>query len=436
MAKSQPEAQRDSRWCRDRDPVVLAAARHRRRRPRRHLAAALLLRDHRADRDRRARHRAHGRSRRLARGQGPPAHLRRRRSSSSACWSASFGNAGPGRAAARDPGRRSQVQCRRGHRRRSRTGPRPVRSSSPTPRSRTGSTRPRRRSPTATRRSSPPSPASARRSPTSSRDSSSPCSPRSSSCTRASASGAGSSHCSRKAARDKVHSSGQTAWASLTAFVRATIIVALVDAIGIAFGAWVLGVPLTFAIGVLVFLGAFVPDRRCAAVGHGGGARRTGCAGPVGRADHAGRRHRGPAARVARPAAVPDGQARGGPPARDHPGDRCRHRRRGHRRRAHRRAAGGLRSTASYDIWSTMHRNIRTTRSPTRMTDVHASVQRSARSRADVSVRRGDRGLPRRRQDLRAHRRGSRRPASTSRPSRLTSRGWSTRTTRSSAAIT
>lgn len=62
-----------------------------------------------------------------------------------------------------------------------------------------------------------------------------------------------------KAARDKVHSSGQTAWASLTAFVRATVFVALVDAVGIAFGAWVLGVPLTFAIGVLVFLGAFIP---------------------------------------------------------------------------------------------------------------------------------------------------------------------------------
>ena len=33
----------------------------------------------------------------------------------------------------------------------------------------------------------------------------------------------------------------------------------LTDAMGIAFGAWVLGVPLTFAIGVLVFLGAFIP---------------------------------------------------------------------------------------------------------------------------------------------------------------------------------
>ncbi|MCW2749017.1 MAG: family transporter [Aeromicrobium sp.] len=62
-----------------------------------------------------------------------------------------------------------------------------------------------------------------------------------------------------KAAREKVNSSGHTAWASLTAFVRATIIVALTDAIGIALGAWILGVPLTLAIGVLVFLGAFIP---------------------------------------------------------------------------------------------------------------------------------------------------------------------------------
>ena len=55
------------------------------------------------------------------------------------------------------------------------------------------------------------------------------------------------------------YSSGQTAWRSLTAFVRATVVVALTDAMGIAFAAWALGVPLTLAIGVLVFLGAFVP---------------------------------------------------------------------------------------------------------------------------------------------------------------------------------
>lgn len=61
------------------------------------------------------------------------------------------------------------------------------------------------------------------------------------------------------AARERVDSSGHTAWLSLTAFVRATVLVALTDAIGIAFAAWVLGVPLTFAIGVLVFIGAFIP---------------------------------------------------------------------------------------------------------------------------------------------------------------------------------
>jgi predicted PurR-regulated permease PerM len=62
-----------------------------------------------------------------------------------------------------------------------------------------------------------------------------------------------------RAARERAHSSGQTAWRSLTAFVRATVVVALIDAAGIAFAAWALGLPLTLAIGVLVFLGAFVP---------------------------------------------------------------------------------------------------------------------------------------------------------------------------------
>lgn len=62
-----------------------------------------------------------------------------------------------------------------------------------------------------------------------------------------------------QAAREKVHTSGETAWHSLTSFVRATVLVALTDAIGIAVAAWLLGVPLALAIGVLVFLGAFVP---------------------------------------------------------------------------------------------------------------------------------------------------------------------------------
>lgn len=62
-----------------------------------------------------------------------------------------------------------------------------------------------------------------------------------------------------RAARHRVDSSGRVAWISLTQFVRATVLVAAVDAIGIMIGAALLGVPFVLAIGVLVFLGAFVP---------------------------------------------------------------------------------------------------------------------------------------------------------------------------------
>ncbi|GAA3111126.1 putative PurR-regulated permease PerM [Kribbella aluminosa] len=60
-------------------------------------------------------------------------------------------------------------------------------------------------------------------------------------------------------ARDRADSSGRRAWVSLTAFVRATVIVAAVDAIGISLGAAILGLPLVSAIGILVFVGAFIP---------------------------------------------------------------------------------------------------------------------------------------------------------------------------------
>lgn len=62
-----------------------------------------------------------------------------------------------------------------------------------------------------------------------------------------------------RAAREHVDSSGRVAWISLTQFVRATVLVALVDAVGIMVVAAVLGVPFVLAIGVLVFLGAFIP---------------------------------------------------------------------------------------------------------------------------------------------------------------------------------
>jgi predicted PurR-regulated permease PerM len=60
-------------------------------------------------------------------------------------------------------------------------------------------------------------------------------------------------------AREKADSSGRKAWVSLTAFVRATIVVAAVDAVGISLGAAILGLPLVSAIGILVFVGAFIP---------------------------------------------------------------------------------------------------------------------------------------------------------------------------------
>jgi predicted PurR-regulated permease PerM len=62
-----------------------------------------------------------------------------------------------------------------------------------------------------------------------------------------------------RAARERVDASGRVAWVSLTQFVRATVLVALADAIGIMVVAALLGVPFVVAIGVLVFLGAFVP---------------------------------------------------------------------------------------------------------------------------------------------------------------------------------
>lgn len=60
-------------------------------------------------------------------------------------------------------------------------------------------------------------------------------------------------------ARDRVHGSGVRAWAVLTSYVRATIIIAAVDSIGITLVALVLGLPFLVPIAVLVFLGGFIP---------------------------------------------------------------------------------------------------------------------------------------------------------------------------------
>lgn len=62
-----------------------------------------------------------------------------------------------------------------------------------------------------------------------------------------------------RSGRDKINEAGIRAWATLGGYVRTQILVAFVDAVGIALGAAILGIPLALPIGVLVFLGAFIP---------------------------------------------------------------------------------------------------------------------------------------------------------------------------------
>ncbi|MCE5288736.1 MAG: AI-2E family transporter [Nocardiaceae bacterium] len=59
--------------------------------------------------------------------------------------------------------------------------------------------------------------------------------------------------------RRRVRLAGIAGFRSLTGFVRATVAVAAVDAIGIGVGLGVLGVPLAIPLASLVFIGAFIP---------------------------------------------------------------------------------------------------------------------------------------------------------------------------------
>ncbi|MGK5547931.1 AI-2E family transporter [Streptomyces sp. URMC 127] len=61
------------------------------------------------------------------------------------------------------------------------------------------------------------------------------------------------------AAREGVAGAGPRAWATLTAYVRGTVIVALIDAIFIGIGLFFLNVPLAVPLAVFIFLFAFVP---------------------------------------------------------------------------------------------------------------------------------------------------------------------------------
>lgn len=59
--------------------------------------------------------------------------------------------------------------------------------------------------------------------------------------------------------RERVHDAGSAGFHSLIGYVRATFVVALVDAIGIGTGLAIMSVPLALPLASLVFLGAFIP---------------------------------------------------------------------------------------------------------------------------------------------------------------------------------
>jgi predicted PurR-regulated permease PerM len=61
------------------------------------------------------------------------------------------------------------------------------------------------------------------------------------------------------AARWRVDDAGQASWATLVAYVRATVLVAFIDAVGIGIFLVLLDVPFAFPLAALVFLGAFIP---------------------------------------------------------------------------------------------------------------------------------------------------------------------------------
>ncbi|HET8681740.1 MAG TPA: AI-2E family transporter [Micromonosporaceae bacterium] len=60
-------------------------------------------------------------------------------------------------------------------------------------------------------------------------------------------------------AREQVAAAGEQSWLTLVAYVRATVLVAFIDALGIGLALVILRVPLAFPLAALVFLAAFIP---------------------------------------------------------------------------------------------------------------------------------------------------------------------------------
>lgn len=61
------------------------------------------------------------------------------------------------------------------------------------------------------------------------------------------------------AARWRVDDAGRAAWGTLVAYVRATVLVAFIDAVGIGIFLVIFDIPFAFPLAALVFLGAFIP---------------------------------------------------------------------------------------------------------------------------------------------------------------------------------
>ncbi|WP_369938656.1 AI-2E family transporter [Plantactinospora sp. BB1] len=61
------------------------------------------------------------------------------------------------------------------------------------------------------------------------------------------------------AARWRVDDAGRASWATLVAYVRATVLVAFIDAVGIGIFLVIFDIPFAFPLAALVFLGAFIP---------------------------------------------------------------------------------------------------------------------------------------------------------------------------------
>jgi predicted PurR-regulated permease PerM len=59
--------------------------------------------------------------------------------------------------------------------------------------------------------------------------------------------------------RPRIDRAGEHAWRALGGYVRGTATIAAIDATLIGIGLWILGVPLVFALAVIIFLGSFIP---------------------------------------------------------------------------------------------------------------------------------------------------------------------------------